>query len=589
MPVHVPIGIDDFRKVREGGLEYIDKTHLIKELLDMPGAEVALVPRPRRFGKSLNLSMLRCFFEKRDEDLAPLFVGLSIWQAGEPYRAHFQRYPVIYLTLKGSKHDTFEACWASLRAKITDLFVQHRRVLDHPSLDDVERARFRQILDGTAGRELYDRALLDLSRYLHRAHGEKVVILIDEYDEPIHAGYVCGYTKPILDFFRAFLTEGLKGNPHVFKAVLTGILRIARESITSGQWGLRPDKPGYAPIPPSGLNNLAVFSLLRSELSTCFGFTEPEVEALLARAGRRDRMDDVRLWYNGYIFGDTVVYNPWSVVNFVADARAEARPYWVSTSSNDLIKQLLGGRAERLEPIFEELLSGGGIERVLNENTVLDQLEQDDDALWSLLVFSGYLKAERRDKGSAEEPAHYLTIPNREVRLVYRSTFREWLAARLFPRGGSLDKLVRSLLEGDAEAFEEELQIFATNLLSYHDGTVRAEQLYQGFIIGLLAVMEPDYRVRSNRESGKGRPDVTITPVKPGAPGVVMELKVARPGRKTPEQALAEGIAQIEAHDYEAEPRAAGASPVHALVVAFDGKQVWVRSVRDAREPAEPR
>jgi hypothetical protein len=563
MPVQVPIGIDDFRKIRENGLEYIDKTHLIRELLDQAGAEVVLVPRPRRFGKSLNLSMLRCFFEKRDEDLSHLFEGLSIWQAGEPYRAHFQRHPVIYLTLKGSKHDTFEACWASLRAKITDLFVQHRGVLDHPSLDEVERARFRQILDGTAGRELYDRALLDLSSYLHRAHGEQVVILIDEYDEPIHAGYVGGYLKAILDFFRAFMTEGLKGNPHVFKAVLTGILRIARESIFSG------------------LNNLAAFSLLRSELSTCFGFTEPEVEALLAKAGRSDRMEDVRLWYNGYVFGDTVVYNPWSVVNFVADARGEARPYWVSTSSNDLIKQLLGGRASRLEPIFEELLSGGGIERVLDENTVLEHLDRDDDALWSLLVFSGYLKAERRSRGSAEQPAHFLTIPNREVRLVYRSTFREWMAARLHPRGGDLDKLVRSLLSGDADAFEEELQIFATNLLSYHDGTVRAEQLYQGFIIGLLAVMEPDYRVRSNRESGKGRPDVTITPVRPGLPGVVMELKVARPGKKTPEQALAEGIAQIEANDYEAEPRAAGASPVHALVVAFDGKQVWVRSARE--------
>ncbi|MEZ4293964.1 MAG: AAA family ATPase [Polyangiaceae bacterium] len=563
MPVHVPIGIEDFRKIRESGLEYVDKSHLIRELLDMPGAEVVLIPRPRRFGKSLNLSMLRCFFEKREEDLARLFEGLSIWGAGGEVRAHFQRYPVLYLTLKGSKHDTFEACWASLREKIADLFVEHREALESARLDEVERGRVRQILDGTAGRELYDRALFDLSRYLHRAHGEKVVILIDEYDEPIHAGHAGGYERPILDFFRAFFTEGLKGNPHVFKAVLTGILRIARESIFSG------------------LNNVAVFSLLRPELSTCFGFTEAEVQSLLEKAGRADRIEDVRLWYNGYLFGDTVVYNPWSVVNFVADARAEARPYWVSTSSNDLIKRELTRRAVRLEPVFEELLGGGGVERVIDESTVLEELDRNDDALFSLLVFSGYLKASRRARGPAEQAVHYLTIPNREVRLVYQSTFREWLASSLHAQGGSVDRLVRSVLGGDALGFEEELQVLATSLLSYHDGGVRAEQLYQGFLVGLLAVMEPDYRVRSNRESGKGRPDVLITPVKAGAPGVVMELKVARAGRKTLEQALEEGVAQIESGDYEAELRAAGAATVRAFAVAFDGKQVRVRAAKE--------
>jgi hypothetical protein len=295
MPLHVAIGIDDFRKLRELDLEYIDKTHLVRELIDRRGVEVFLLPRPRRFGKSLNLSMLRCFFEKRAEDLSHLFDDLSIWRAGEAYRAHFQRYPVIYMTLKGAKHDTFEATWGSLREKITDLFIQHRYVLDHPELDEVERRRFQQILDGTAGRELYDRALL----------------------------------------------------------------------------------------------------------------------------------------------------------------------------------------------------------------------------------------------------------------------------------------------HGDAEAFEEELPIFATNMLSYHDGNVRAEQLYQGFLIGLLAVMEPGHRVRSNRESGKGRPDVMITPTRPGAPGVVLELKVAKPGKKTPEQALAEGLSQIEGKD-GAELLAAGASPFHAFAVAFDGKQVWVRAADQA-------
>ncbi len=562
MVLNVSIGIDDFRKVRELGLEYVDKTCLIRELIDRPGAEVVLFPRPRRFGKSLNLSMLRCFFEKRAEDFSKIFEGLEIWRAGEPYRAHFQRYPVIHLTFKGAKHDSFEGTWGAVAKKIQALFDEHRGVLDSPRLTERQAADFRAILGGTAERALYDRALLDLSNALHTAHGEKAVILIDEYDEPIHAGYLGGFAKPILEFFRAFFTNGLKGNPHLSRGVLTGILRIARESIFSG------------------LNNLAVFSLLRSELSTCFGFTEAEVEALLVKAGREHRLEEVRRWYNGYLFGDSVVYNPWSVLNFLADAKGECRPYWVSTSSNDLVKHLLAGRAGTLTPIFEALMAGGGVEVVLDENVVLDRLETSDAALWSLLVFSGYLKAESRPRLSDDDVApHYLTIPNREVRLVYRGAFREWLETALASRGGRLDRMIRGVLGGDAEVFEEELQRFADNLLSYHDtGRVHAEQVYQGFIIGLLAALEPEHRVRSNRESGRGRPDVLITPARPGLPGVVLELKVAKPGKKTPEQALAEGLAQLRDNDYAAELRAAGATPIHAFAVAFDGKQVWVRS-----------
>ena len=562
MVLNVSIGIDDFRKMRELGLEYVDKTCLIRELIDRPGAEVVLFPRPRRFGKSLNLSMLRCFFEKRTEDLSALFEGLDIWRAGDAYRAHFQRYPVIHLTFKGAKQDSFDATWGAIKKKIQALFDEHRGVLDSPKLTERQVADFRAVVDGTADRALYDRALLDLSAALHAVHGEKAVILIDEYDEPIHAGYLGGFARPILEFFRAFFTNGLKGNPHLSRGVLTGILRIARESIFSG------------------LNNLAVFSLLRAELSTCFGFTETEVQALLAKAGREGQMEDVRRWYNGYVFGDSVVYNPWSVLNFLADAKGECRPYWVSTSSNDLVKHLLAGRASTLTPIFESLMAGGGLEVVLDENVALDRLETSDSALWSLLVFSGYLKAEARPRISDEEVApHHLTIPNREVRLVYRGAFREWLESALASRGGRLDRLIRALLDGDAEGLEEELQRFADNLLSYHDtGRVRAEEVYQGFVIGLLAAMEPRHRVRSNRESGRGRPDVLITPFRPGLPGVVLELKAARPGKKTPEQALAEGLAQIRESDYTAELRAAGATPVHAFAVAFDGKQVRVRS-----------
>jgi len=566
MTSRIPIGISDFRKLRELCLEYVDKSHLIRELLDRQGVEVFLLPRPRRFGKTLNLTMLRCFFEKRAEDLSHLFQGLHIWQAGDPYRAHFQRYPVVYLSFKDVKADRFDACWATIREKIVDLFDEHRYLLESGRLTDVEAVRFRQILDKTADRALYDRALLDLTDFLHRHHGEKAIILIDEYDEPIHAGYVQGYMAEVIQFFRSFLTNGLKDNPHLAKAVLTGILRVAKESIFSG------------------LNNLAVRTLIATEFNTCFGFTEPEVAALLEKAGRADLLEAVRGWYNGYVFGGEVIYNPWSVLNFLQWDDELLKSYWVGTSSNDLIKDLLQHYALSLEPAIETLLEGGAIERRLDENVAFAELRESEDALWSLLVFAGYLKAEAGQGVPNEVPPYRLSIPNREVREVYTTTFRSWMRARMRGHGGNLDRLTAAMLGGDAEVFEEQLQAFVTNVLSYYDPAGAApEQVYQGFVAGLLSVLEPSYQVRSNRESGQGRPDVLIRPMEAGKPGVALELKVARRSRKrsrkTLEQALEEGLSQVRDKDYTAELRAAGAAPVHAFVVAFDGKEVRVRVV----------
>jgi hypothetical protein len=555
----IPIGIDDFRALREQGLEYVDKSHLLREVLDR-GAEVLLLPRPRRFGKTLNMTMLRCFFEKRAEDLSPLFADLAIWQAGDAYRAHFQRYPVIFLTLKDVKLATFDDTWALLRAKLAELYEAHRALLDGGGLSEDEAQRYRRVLAGTAETAGYATALLDLSAYLHRAHGEKVVILVDEYDAPIHAGVAGGYAPRIIDFFRAFLSAGLKGNPHLFKAVLTGILRIAKESVFSG------------------LNNLAVYTVLRPEFSTCFGFTEPEVMALLERAGRGALLPSVRGYYNGYSFGGTAIYNPWSILNFLQDEGARLRPYWVGTSSNDLVHEALRRHAFALQPEIEALLSGAAVEREIDESVVLTDLPTRLDAVFGLLVFSGYLRAEEVPGTSLEIRPYSLSIPNREVRQVYTSTFRDLLREQL---GGdrAVDRLKRALLTGDAEALEEELGAFTQSVLSYHDTARRPEQVYHAFVIGLLATLEPEYEVRSNRESGQGRPDVIIRPKQAGRPGAVLELKVARPGKKTLDQALAEGAAQIRERDYASELLAAGASPVHAFAVAFDGKVARVVAV----------
>ena len=562
--VHVPIGIDDFRKVRELDLEYVDKSQLILELLDMRGVEVFLLPRPRRFGKTINLSMLRCFFEKQPEDLSRLFQGLRVWEAGEVYRAHFQRYPLIHLTFKGTRHERFEGCWESIREKIQAVFREHQALLSDGTVDEWEASKYRAVLDGTASRTLYERSLLDLSSYLHRRHGERVVLLIDEYDEPIHAGYLNGYTQEIVTFCRTFLTEALKGNPYLFKAVLTGILRVARESIFSG------------------LNNLGVYSLLRSEFNTCFGFTEAEVRGLLERAGRLDRLDLVRDYYNGYVFGGQVIYNPWSVLSYIAGEDGLLRSYWLSTSGNELIRELLEQHAFSVQPEMEILLSGGSFERRLDENIALGDLRTAEGALFSLLVFSGYLRAELPPGQHIEEPPYRLSIPNREVRTVYATTFQQWLAQSLRRRGGDLDVLLSALLAGDAEGLEQQLEAFVENAQSYHDFPVRApEQVYQAFVVGLLAALEGRHEVRSNREAGRGRADVLVRPREAGRPGAVLELKVVKPSRRRPEKALAEGIAQIREKDYPATLRAAGAAPVHLFAVAFDGKRVWVRGAAE--------
>ena len=565
-PLRIPLGIDDFRTLRESGLAYVDKTRLVCDVLDLNGVQALLLPRPRRFGKSLNLSMLRCFFERSDEDLAHLFEGLAVWHAGDLYRAHFQHYPVIYLNFKDVKADTFDACRVRLHKTIQVLFDAHRYVLEHAQVSERQARDYRAVLAGTAGDEIYERGLADLSALLHRYHGARAVILIDEYDAPIHAGYTSGYAREVLGFFRAFLGGGLKGNPHLFKAVLTGILRVARESIFSG------------------LNNLATCSVLEPAFSTAFGFTQAEVIDLLARAGRTDALAMVQDWYNGYVFGGNVIYNPWSVLSFLQWG-GDPEPYWLSTCSNDLddrIRHVLGLRAARLQPVLEGLLTGDFVEQILDESVVLDELERSDRALWSLLVFSGYLKAEKHDVAPTGQAVYRLSIPNREVRIVYADTFRLWMEHRMAGHGGSLDELTRALLDGDAAGFERELQAFALDLLSYHDGgTARPENLYQGFIIGLLAVMEPTHLVRSNRESGAGRPDVMIRPRAPGQPGVVLELKVARAAGNAAgslDDALDQGLAQLADNDYAAELRAAGANPVHAFAVAFDGKQVRVRS-----------
>jgi hypothetical protein len=416
MSATLPIGIDDFRALREQGLTYVDKTHLVCELIDRPGAPVVFLPRPRRFGKSLALSMLRCFFDRQGADCGHLFEGLAVWRAGDRYRGHFRRYPVIHLgfhDLDGARWDDVQ--WAACE-KLRDLVDEHRAVLDAgaPGAPGaLARERLGRLLDGSAPLGLYQRVLLDLTRALHRAHGEKVVLLIDDCDLPAHAGHAHGYGREAEDFFGGLLATGLHGNPHLARAVLTGVGGAVR--------------PG----------NVAVYTLLRDEFATCFGFTDSEVDALLAHAAGERDVRELRAvidrWYGGHRSGRHTVYNPWSVLSFLADSRARPRPYWLLAGGRDPVRQVLARAHARVRALLGPLLAGADVTCALDDSVLLDRLAHGHEALCSLLVLGGWLRAVERSPG--DTPEHALAIPNHEVDTLLRGLLAEQRSAAPEPPG----------------------------------------------------------------------------------------------------------------------------------------------------------
>ena len=557
MPFKPGLGISDFRKLREEGADYVDKTDFISQLLAEP-TEVLLFPRPRRFGKTMNLSTLRYFVEKRPEDLSHLFQDLAVWRDPKA-RAHFQRHPVLFLTFKDIRADRYEVIQGTVTRMIQGLYNEHRDLLESGGLSALEARRFHQILDGSAPEDQIWSSLEQLSALLHRHHREKVVILIDEYDTPIHAGFQHGFFDAVVQLFRNLFSAALKDNPALHRGVLTGILRVSRESLFSG------------------LNNVIVHSILRPSYATTFGFTEAEVRAITDADAHPGRLEALRAWYDGYLFGGETIYNPWSILNYIH--HGELSPYWVNTSSNDLIYDLLVHRGLGLGQEMERLLTGGTLEARIDESLVFRDLEQRAGALWSFLLFTGYLKpvSLRSSEGVLDAS---LAVPNREVMQAFRDVFALWMERGLHDRA-RIEGLLRALLSGDAEALEERLEQLLLTAMSFHDPAGRdPEKLYQGFILGLLVQLEGRYEVRSNCESGLGRADVLVRPKQAGQPGVVLELKVPRHRRgETPEQALVAAARQVRDRRYAEELRAAGAAPVHELVAVFDGKRAWVRTV----------
>lgn len=552
-----PIGISDFRNLREGGYYYVDKTALVDAVI-CEDSEVLLLPRPRRFGKTLNLSMLRCFLEKSPEDLRPLFAGLAV-ASSEIARPHFQRYPVVFLTFKDLKPTSWKDCFEGIAGVLSDLYGQHRYLLTEGNLAHEDAKVFTDILERRATFGVSVEALKVLTRLLAHHHRERVVILLDEYDTPIHAGYARGYFDEVVAFFRDFLSAGLKDNRHLFKGVLTGILRVAKETLFSG------------------LNNIEVFGILRADYAPYFGFTEPEVQGLVEATGEPDLLGGIRAFYNGYLFGDVAIYNPWSVLSYLKRSPRELLPYWIDTSSNDLVRELLLEGPSGVRAELEALLSGGTIDKLIDEDIALRDVSADSGVLWSFLLFTGYLKPVELRLVDGERWAK-LAVPNAEVAIALRRMAKAWIEKQA---GGSdaLEALLAALLRGDGPVVERHLSHIAKVNLSYFDTAgPEPERFYHGLVVGLLAGLGSRYEVRSNRESGFGRCDVMVLPKAAGQPGVVLELKrVDVDAGETPEKALEAALAQVRERDYAAELRERGAAPIHSMAAVFDGKRAYVR------------
>ncbi len=566
-----PIGKENFKDIIEGDYYFVDKSLFIQDVLE-DASSVLLLPRPRRFGKTVNLSMLRAFLERQESPdeakrYRALFDGLKINQSAAAME-QLGQYPVIALSFKSLKAPSFSEFVENFKILMAKEYKRHDKVLEDANLSEYERQRFAQVLAGKADNVVLKHSLSELTQYLHDAYGKKVVLLIDEYDAPLHEGYRRQYYDDIIDFVKSLLGNALKGNEYLYKGVLSGILRVSRESIFSD------------------LNHLTVFTVLDAGYAQYFGFTEQEVGELLEYYGIADTLPDVRLWYNGYQFGKHVIYNPWSILSFLYTEDRPLKPYWINTSANELVRDLVLRSDGTFQKDLACLLRGETILKKVETNLVLLDLPWNNNAVWSLLLFSGYLKPVKR----VQEGRHIqyeLGIPNLEVSGFYYDTLSAWFEQRT----GSepLQKLLSALTQGDVQSFNIHLQELIKTVLSYYDVPTgkNPEAVYHGFMLGLLAHLEGLYTVTSNREAGLGRYDVMLMPNNVTELGVVMEFKAMESqkmgdegagGERSAvvEKALAEALKQIRDRDYTAPFRAAGVTRVLEVAVLFCGKVVFV-------------
>lgn len=550
----IPIGIEDFREIIDRDCYFVDKSLLIRDIIDS-GAKVTLFTRPRRFGKTLNMSMLRYFFERSGRDDSYLFKDLAIAGTGEKYLSHMGRYPVIGISLKGMKLPTYEAAFSAFKQIVGDEFWRHREIFGSDNINPSDRKLFNDICDGSAGDSVYFTALERLSECLASYYGINTVLFIDEYDVPLENAYFNGFYDRMTDLVRAVFESLLKTNGSLEFGVLTGCLRISKESIFTG------------------LNNLMVNSVRCEEYGACFGFTGDETAALAEYYGIPEKLGEIKEWYDGYRFGTAEIYNPWSVLNYISKAAATPaalpEPYWSNTSSNSIVYKLVNEADEDVRGKLEELMSGKSITVPVYEDTVYADIGSDSDQIWSFLMYTGYLKI-IGEKIIDDMLCAELVIPNTEIRTVYRRTilqrFRERVSAD--PRR----ELFEAIINGDTAKLEDILCDWLDETISYHD---EKEQYYHGFLSGLLSGFK-GYALRSNRESGDGRPDLLLTEKRRRDTAVIIEIKnTERFGDL--EKLCDEALAQIESGRYEAELKNECYKKIIKYGITFCGKSCMVK------------
>lgn len=557
----LPIGVDNFEKIIKDDYCYIDKTIFIKELLDLKG-EVNLFTRPRRFGKTLNLSMLRYFFEdtgdeKRNAVNRELFRKLKIMGAGETYTDQMGKYPVFSLTLKSAKQESYDKAVYMIRNAVGTEFERHRAVVE-AGKDDLSSAEYRQyieVAEGKAEEVAVRNALRLFCQCMYKITGRNTVVLLDEYDVPLENAYFRGFYKEMVDFIRAFFEAGLKTNDYLQFAVITGCLRISRESIFTGR------------------NHLNIISILDKKYSEHFGFTEEEVLELMKDYGVESRFAMMKEWYDGYLFGDTQVYNPWSVIKFLYDLQADINafphPYWINTSSNDIIKDMIAHADRETKGQIETLLGGGTLDVQVHEEITYEDMHEKGDSLWNFLYFTGYLT---KKEEYFIEPSIFLRvcIPNVEVKTIYQNTIMGWLRKRIEKQ--DFHDLYRAMEDGDAEKMGEILsaQLFST--ISFYDN---AENFYHGFLTGILSQSE-NYLVKSNREAGNGRYDIMVKSPSLRGRSFILELKVSASIDDLEEDAE-KAVKQIYDKNYMEELRTEGYRKIDCYGVSFYRKDCEVR------------
>lgn len=551
----IPIGVEDFKEIIDKGFYLVDKTLLIKDILDS-AAKVTLFTRPRRFGKTLNMSMIRRYFEKTEEDNSYLFNGLAISGAGEKYKAYMGQSPVINISLKSMKQASYEDALFQFIKLLSDEFDRHAYLLDSEDISEEDMEEFLLIKRRKAPVQSYYTALKLLSKCLKKAHKTNVIVLIDEYDVPLENAYFNGFYDEMINLIRSVFESVLKTNDSLEFGVLTGCLRISKESIFTG------------------LNNLNVYPVTDNAMSQFFGFTEQEVKQLADYYGLSDCFEIIKNWYDGYLFGKTEIYNPWSVLKYIQFSLHNDNnlpdAYWVNTSSNSIIHELITKSDRRIRNDIEKLIKGESIEKPLYQDITYVNMNVKSDYIWSFLLHTGYLKSVKIYKNGIQT---YFTavIPNLEIVTIYESTFRQWFDESV--RIADKSVLFNAVLDGDSVTFETEINRWLSKSISYHDGY---ENFYHGFLVGLLEYSD-DYEVLSNRENGTGRSDIVIKNIITYRKAVIIEIKSVRKNDgETLEGQCDEALKQIEDRQYEVNLKNEGYTNIVKYGIAFQEKKCKV-------------